>query len=281
MSSHRITPAGVAGTALALLAIVVCARLGVWQLDRHSQRKAQNERIAEQIALPILPLSADDGDAESLAYRRVELEGEYDHTRSIIWPGHAYQGSPGVHVLTPLRRDNGDAVLVNRGWVHSPDAASVDLEELEVHGTVALTGLVRTFPESDVLPDESVRAAREGRVIEIADAPDDPETGGFRRTWYRFDLDALRGQFPYPLSDFYVQALPDEAASEPPMRLDPPGLGSGPHLGYAIQWFSFGLIALLGWLVVITRQGKTDRRGPPSVAAGRSAPGRVAEHGDE
>ena len=42
--------------------------------------------------------------------------------------GRTRSGSPGVHILTPLRIPESDtALLVNRGWVYSPDARTVDL----------------------------------------------------------------------------------------------------------------------------------------------------------
>jgi cytochrome oxidase assembly protein ShyY1 len=37
-----------------------------------------------------------------------------------------------------------------------------------------------------------------------------------------------------------------------------PALDSGPHRGYAIQWFSFAAIALFGALAVVRR----ERRAP-------------------
>lgn len=266
MSSVRVSPAGIAGTLLALLAVLVCGRLGIWQLDRHAQRKAHNERVAEQLALPELPLMAAETDTAGLIFRRVLLEGEYDHARSIIWPGRAYQGVPGVHLLTPLRLPDGGAILVDRGWVHSPDAATVDLAELEERGPVSLTGLVRAFPDDGSRPESAADAAREGRAIEITDRVDDPAATGFRRVWYRFDLDALRGQYPYPTADFYVQALADENAPASPVRADLPALDSGPHLGYALQWFCFALVALVGWIVIVFRKGSPERRGPAATA---------------
>jgi cytochrome oxidase assembly protein ShyY1 len=36
------------------------------------------------------------------------------------------------------------------------------------------------------------------------------------------------------------------AAAETPVRLEPPVIGDGPHLSYAIQWFAFAAIAVGG-----------------------------------
>jgi surfeit locus 1 family protein len=37
------------------------------------------------------------------------------------------------------------------------------------------------------------------------------------------------------------------------VRLPPPALDEGPHLSYAIQWFSFAAIALIGGTAVALR----------------------------
>jgi cytochrome oxidase assembly protein ShyY1 len=46
------------------------------------------------------------------------------------------------------------------------------------------------------------------------------------------------------------------------VRLEPPPLGAGTHLGYALQWFSFALIGLTGWIVLLLR----SRAGPAAAS---------------
>lgn len=263
MAFLRISPAGLAGTGLALLAVVVCVRLGFWQLDRHEQRKTRNALVAERLALPELELDGAVTDTAGLTYRRVRLEGEFDHARTVVWARRAYQGSPGAHVVTPLILADGSAVLVNRGWVYSADAATVDLSDLETSGYVALTGLVLAFLDDAPRDGGAASDAREGLAIQVGDAP-----GEFRRVWHRIDHEALRAQLPYPTANVYVQALPDADSPALPVRLEAPALDGGPHLGYALQWFAFALIALVGWIVVVAR-GRTSSRDAPPVPAGR------------
>jgi surfeit locus 1 family protein len=54
---------------------------------------------------------------------------------------------------------------------------------------------------------------------------------------------------------FVVQAETPEPARGLPRRWPLPALDDGPHLSYAIQWFSFALIALVGTAVLI-RKGR-------------------------
>jgi len=43
-------------------------------------------------------------------------------------------------------------------------------------------------------------------------------------------------------------------ASNRVARLPPPALDEGPYLGYAIQWFSFAIIAVVGGAAVARRR---------------------------
>jgi surfeit locus 1 family protein len=249
-----ITPAGVIGTILLALVIAGCVRLGFWQLARHEERRALNEHVAARLDAAPITGAAMLRDTAGLFHRTAHLAGSYDGDRSIVLPGRSYRGVPGVYLLTPLLLDGSDAaVLVNRGWVPSADAATIDVADFPVHGPVAVRGLVLPFPGS-----AQSLAQRESAA---------PRDETFRRVWYNLDEAALRAQYPYPLMPAMVQALPEPGAAPAgrsgyPARLDPPALDQGPHLGYALQWFGFALVGLFGWIALVLRD-----RSPPRVTA--------------
>lgn len=249
-SSLRFGRAELVGALVALAVAAGCTRLGIWQLDRLEQRQTRNAAVAGRLAEPSLSVGAVGADSTGLLFRRIELSGEYDSDRSIVVAGRSHMGAPGTHLLTPLRLSSGQAVLVNRGWLPAPDAATVDLTPYEAHGAVRLEGVVLPFPAAGV-PD---RAA------------------SFRRVWFRLEGDALRAQFPYPVAPFYVQVLPEPGASGYPVRLPLPELDDGPHLGYALQWFSFAAIAVIGWGVLIFRRRRAYDAGQGTGPGRRNAP---------
>lgn len=256
MRPVRISLAGVVSALAVLLVAGVCARLGVWQLNRLNERVARNAGIEERLSMPDVALPPFDDDTAGLSYRHVELRGEFDTSRSIIFAPRAYRGSPGVHVITPLRLESGEGVvLVDRGWLFSPDASTVDLSSVEVTGPVHLRGLLLPFPEA-----RRSAEATPSRDAIVVDGEGSSGEAGFRRLWYRPDGEAIRKQFPYPVSTMYVQALPDSSAPPFPVRQPLPELDDGPHLGYALQWFTFGLIAIIGWIVVLIRGVGLSRR---------------------
>jgi surfeit locus 1 family protein len=248
-----ISAAGTIATVALAIVVALCIRLGFWQLDRLRERRALNARVAARLATPPVPDAAALADTTGLAYRMITARGHYDNERSIVLPGRSHRGIPGVHLLTPLRLDGrGDAVLVNRGWLPSADAATLPLEQFARSDAVTVRGLILPFP---------------GAAQSLAP----PEPGGtagtaFRRVWFRVDAAALRAQYPYPLLPVTVQELPSTGADSYPVRLDPPVLDEGPHLGYALQWFSFALIAIVGWLALVFRR-RPARVTPPATVA--------------
>jgi len=63
----------------------------------------------------------------------------------------------------------------------------------------------------------------------------------------RMSLDVIRRALPYPVAPVYVVVLGDSAvAADRVARLSVPPLDDGPHMGYALQWFAFATIAVVG-----------------------------------
>lgn len=199
----------IAGVAAILIA-ATCVRLGIWQLDRLAQRRARNAALAERLALP--PLELRGGiTADSARQRRVVARGVYDFSAERTWPGRSFDGTPGVALITPLRLVDGAAVLVDRGWVPSPDAFHVDHASYRESDTAVVTGIAFIPPR--------------GRG--------DVSTEGFL--------------------PFIIQVETPEPQRGLPRRWPAPAFDNGPHLSYAVQWFSFALIALVGTAALIRR----------------------------
>lgn len=234
-----ITVSGVLATLVVFAAAALCVRLGFWQLDRLAERRARNEEIAARLEAAPVPLTDVPQDSTGWLYRRVVLLGSYDTTGLILYAGRSFGGMPGAHLVTPLiLNGSGSRVLVNRGWLPAADAAHPDLSGIESSGPIQATGLVVAFPggRSPPAPPGSVRSV-----------------DGFRRTWFSIDPEAIRAQYAYPLGGIAVQLLPEEGMARLPARLPLPDLDEGPHKGYAIQWFSFAVIAIIGWAVLVMK----------------------------
>jgi len=215
----------VIGLVLALGAVAVCVRLGVWQLARLHQRRAANALVRAARERPPVELSGRAA-ADSLWNRRVRARGVYDFDHERLWRPRMLADEPGVDLVTPLRLADGSGVLVDRGWAPSPDGYHIAEPLYREPDTADVTGLALAAPRG------------RGDV--------DPAT--------------LKDSMPYPLLPFVIQLLPSPTAPDRPLapglyRWPAPELGDGPHLSYAIQWFSFAVIIAFGSVALLRKRG--------------------------
>ncbi len=224
---------------LTLVLAMVFTRLGFWQLSRLAERRAANRaaltaRDAEPRSLDV---AANRADIAALQNRRITVTGRYDFTGEVVLRGQSEGGVPGVRLVTPLRPLEGDtAILVQRGFVPSPDAITVNLDRLHEDGVQQVMAI------GFILPDSGTAG--------------EPRDAGGRTSWRRIDLAALRPRFAYPVAPLLALQLPDSALPALPRRDAPLTLDDGPHLSYAVQWFSFAVTALVsGVLVGLRRKG--------------------------
>ncbi len=240
MPAPRITRAGILGSLLVLIVAATCVRLGFWQLHRLAERRARNAVIAARMITPSAVLERATSDTAGLTFRHAAVRGTFDDQHTIVWAGRSFQGDPGVYVLTPVTLPGGGALLVNRGWLPSPDAATVDLASYRVDGPAQLQGILVPFPVS-TRSDTVTRAVR-----------------------YHLDYEAIARSLPYALEPLMLQVTQADSRTLP-RALPPPALDEGPHFSYAVQWFSFAVIGIVGWIVLLWRgeRGGPQAAGPP------------------
>ena len=203
---------------------LVCTGLGLWQLDRLRERRAANIVALAARSAPAVSIAAGDTLNRNLAGRTVRATGHYDHTHDVVLRGRVYRGSPGVEIVSPLVLDDGrTAVLVQRGFMPTPDAVTVQTDSVREFGTVRV----------------------QGTAVPVTSGTGEPLERGSLTTWARLDLEALRKRMPYDLAPVYIRQAPDSALPRFPRRLEPASIDEGPHLNYAIQWFAFAAMAVV------------------------------------
>lgn len=212
---------------LVLLTIVAMVNLGSWQLRRLDERRERNDLIRdrqEQSAVPVEdvlePADGDDAVAEA-RYRPVTATGEYDADGTVVVRNRTLDGVPGAWLVTPLVLDDGDSVGVVRGFVRLGDDGD----------------------PASVLPPEG-EVTVDGVVIN----PDGIDGTGPRDLEPQLDRpDTLPGLL---LAD---EASVDAEGADALAPVPLPELSEGPHLSYAVQWFIFSSIALIGYPLVLAR----------------------------
>jgi cytochrome oxidase assembly protein ShyY1 len=162
--------------------------------------------------------------------------------------GTTLNGRSGHDVVTPLTTEGG-TVAVNRGWV------PIDTAGPPAVGAAPPTGLVEVI----------------GVLLEsqTAGSLGTPGPDGRFDLVGRIDLAELSGQWGDGLLPLYL-LLEDQApaGSELPLPRPAPGPSEGSHLAYAVQWFVFAAIALVGFPLLAMKSAKqrapVEQRFPPA-----------------
>jgi surfeit locus 1 family protein len=227
----------------AVTVVVVTARLGIWQLDRASQKQALQRTLDERSALP--PLAASElaetsASAVGQFQRRIELRGRWIESATVFLENRQMNARTGFDVVTPLQPEGpGAAVLVQRGWYPR------DLLDR--------TRLPVVAPEPGIVTVVGRIAPPPGRLYEFAGAA----SGPIRQN---LDVAAFSRELARPLRPLSIVQDQPSGSSDVLMRQWPqPGAGVARHHGYAFQWFALSALmtGLYVWFQIIR-----PRRGP-------------------
>ena len=74
----------------------------------------------------------------------------------------------------------------------------------------------------------------------------------------RIDINLLSAEWGVPLLPVYLQQN-QQTMNDWPAQIKPPELTEGSHFSYAVQWFIFTLIGLVGYPLVLRRVIADDR----------------------
>jgi surfeit locus 1 family protein len=211
-----------------VLLVSLFTGLGIWQLDRAEQKRTLAAAQATQSKLPPLFLNNGIPEIEELSFRHVSAEGSYLFAQSILIENRKHLGKTGFHVITPLQLEgSNELVLVNRGWI--PKDQYNGLESITTpNSRVTIQGKVhipqppaiemgqpdltsREIPRWPYLTLQNYNAWSGLTIAPFAILQSGEDSGGFIRHW--------------PATTF----------------------SDGMHIGYAIQWFAFALIAVIIW----------------------------------
>lgn len=234
-------------TLLVIIGAVVCARLGIWQLDRLKQRRAFNAHYIAVRSDPPLDLNSPlPQDLSAFEYRDGTARGIYDFSSQVALRNQYRGNEYGYHLLTPLMLEEGLAVLVDRGWIPADEnSTSSDWRKYDESGVVTVSGILR----------------RGQAKAEIGGLTDPELVPGQDRleVWNMTNLDRISAQLPYRLLPIYIQPSPDPDDAAPPIPYQPEiEISEGPHLGYAGQWFIFASLLFFGYPLFYLRKHRLE-----------------------
>ncbi|HET9871768.1 MAG TPA: SURF1 family protein [Propionibacteriaceae bacterium] len=209
----------------------VFVNLGEWQLRRLEQRKEHNATQVTNEQRPVADAATvftrPIGDADQ--WQRVQARGTFDPDHQFVIRYRNNGDARGYEVVTPLRTARG-WLLVDRGFV-------------AVERGVEIPTTAPPPPSGEVTVVGHLRRSEQGRRGAVQ-----PVAGQVRL----INAAALQTALPYPVPDGYLGLLtvqPPQTGNLAPVL--PPELSSGPHFWYAVQWFMFTGLAVLGIVVFI------------------------------
>ena len=229
--------------------VVLCANLGFWQLRRHDERAERNAQVIARSEAPVVDvqtLVAEFDDVEFARYRPASVEGEYLRDADLLIDNRSYDGLPGAWVVMPLRTTDGRTVAVSRGFLGFDEGELVPPPAPA--GMVTVTGTALPWVDGC-----GVRTTDDGTPIGAS----------------CLDRDAVATLAGGSVEPLAVQLQTSSAGDEGLVPVPLPELDSGPHRSYAVQWFIFGTIGLVGYPLVlrkVARDRSVPDEAPESVA---------------
>lgn len=225
---------GVLGAILA----VTFVQLGQWQLRRLEERRERNATVVAHEAEGVQPYADVMNKAiqEEDQWYRVTATGTYLPDQFQV-RYRSNNDALGSEVLAVMETDQGDTLLVDRGFmVRQPGQPDGELPAT-ASGTVTVTGYVRRNERGD----ENAMTPHESSIRLI-------------------NSDVLSRALGTELVNGYITVIEsDPAEAEVLVPVAPPTLDEGPHLSYALQWFAFTVIGVIG-IGVLVRADLRDRK---------------------
>jgi surfeit locus 1 family protein len=235
-------------TLLVFAGTALCIRLGIWQLDRLEQRRLFNTQFQSARAQSALDLNREQPqNITEMEWRPVRVTGEYDFENQVAVRNQYYGSEYGYHLLTPLNFEVSSGsgqpatILVDRGWIPADgNGLPSDWRKYDEVGPVDVSGQIRLGQAKPAFGGVADPLLEDGARLEV---------------WNNADVTRIATQMPYPVLSVYIQPETDVADAEPPIPSQPEiELTEGPHMGYALQWFTFATILFLGYPFFLRKQ---------------------------
>lgn len=227
-------------TLMAVCGVVLLLGLGTWQLFRLAEKNAINEFRAARASAPAVELPAHIDNLADWEFRRVRLTGTFLNDRELFLNARSLRGNTGYEIVTPLVREAGPPVLVNRGFVPYDRKDPASRAAGEPKGVVTIEGVLRTEP-------------RKGWLM--------PDNDAVRNVWFWYDLPAMAKAAGVPdAAPFYIEAGPEPNPGGIPVGGQTQVQLPNNHLGYALTWYALA-IALAVIYFVSQREKRSEMRG--------------------
>ncbi|MCK2240777.1 MULTISPECIES: SURF1 family cytochrome oxidase biogenesis protein [unclassified Crossiella] len=213
--------------------------LAPWQFRQDERRETQNSAITGSLETEAidydtaLPPGANPAEKQ---WQVVKLTGRYLPEAETLVRLRKAEGKAAFEVLTPLRTDSGQIVIVNRGYIKVQQGTKPVAYDAAPGGQVTVIGRVRG---SEIDPGRQDVLDQDGK-----------------RQIYTIDPTVLGKAVGLDLRPGYVQLNEEQPGVLGLLPL--PKLEAGPFFSYALQWIAFGLMAPIGLVFLLWREAHPE-----------------------
>ncbi len=214
--------------ALTVAGILVFVRLGMWQLDRASEKDELLRRFAAGAAAGVEEFGMVAETPPDDRYPRLDVQGSFVRDRYYLLDDQTHAGQLGVHVYAPFApRGHDRYLLVDLGFLPKEGGANPRLPPLPT-GDTDVHGLY--------VPPPGVGIRMGGDRL--------PEQRGAEKTVIYVDLKDIAADLGHSLYP-RVLLMDADPASIYARDWTPGFMPPARHRAYAFQWFTFALAAVV------------------------------------
>jgi len=130
-------------TIMMLCGVGVLGALGNWQLERLTWKENLLSTIVAQGENPDRTFTANDLTQQN-EFQTGTISGTFLNNKTFSIVPRTYDGKPGAHVITPFAINDGNIVLVNRGWM------PVNPDDITLKTPQTITGIIRQTPRPNM-----------------------------------------------------------------------------------------------------------------------------------
>ena len=211
-------------TIFVFFSIILFCSLGTWQIYRLQWKVDLINEISN--GLNSEPVFYSNTNIKN--YQKVKFSGTFDFEKQIYLYSLNNKGKPGYDIITPLKINSNEILLINRGWIQKDRKGNKNINKVELN---SYEGILKKITKPN---------------------PFKPDNDIENNIWYSLKLTDLEDFTGYKLNNF-VLFLQNNQNNLVENKIVSPDLPNN-HLKYALTWYSVALSILLYFLYFRKKQ---------------------------
>ncbi len=204
--------------------VILFCSLGTWQVYRLQWKLDLIKEINYGLNSESVPYSK----TNIINYQKVKFSGTFDFEKQVYLYSLNSNGKPGYDIITPIKINSNEILLVNRGWIENDLKRNKNINKIK---SKSFEGIIKKISKPN---------------------PFKPENDIKNNVWYSLKLKDLQNFTGYKLANFvlYLQNSQNNLVEK---KIISPDLPNN-HLKYAITWYSVAISILLYFLYFRKKQ---------------------------